>query len=90
MTTQVEGRNGPDRLSEAAPAMFHITRDTTPLTVNNDSFSGSTLTSVVLIQPPNGWKTKVIETEYLCFYDSTTWAAADRAQLKLPAGCKAS
>jgi hypothetical protein len=59
------------------------------LTINHHSFSASNLTSVVLIQPPNGWKTEVIETQYLCFYDPTTWPAADRAQLKLPAGCKA-
>ena len=60
------------------------------LTINNGSFSASNLTSVVLIQPPNGWKAEVIETEYLCFYDPTTWPAASRAQLKLPLGCKAS
>jgi hypothetical protein len=60
------------------------------LTINNNSFSGSNLTSVVIIQPPNGWRAQVIETEYLCFYDPTTWPVSDRAQLKLPAGCKAS
>lgn len=67
-------------------------RSTTPasLTITHNPLSGSNLTSVVLIQPTNGWKSEVIETEYLCFYDSRTWPAADRAQMKLPAGCKAS
>ena len=68
-------------LKSTAPAL---------LTINTHRFSASNLTSVVLIQPPNGWKAEVIETEYLCFYDRTTWPAADRAQLKLPSGCKAS
>jgi hypothetical protein len=60
------------------------------LTINNDSFSGSNLSSVVLIQPPKGWKAELIETEFLCFYDPKTWPPADRAQLKLPSGCKVS
>lgn len=59
------------------------------LTINWDLFSFSNLSSVVLIQPPGGWKAPVKEIEYLCFYDPTTWPAADRAALKLPKSCKA-
>jgi hypothetical protein len=60
------------------------------LTVNNDSFSGSNLSSVVLIQPVEGWHAAVKETEFLCFYDPTSWPAARRAALKLPLGCATS
>ena len=60
------------------------------LAIRHDSLSGSNLTSVVLIQPRNGWKSEVVETEYLCFYDPTSWPPADRARLKPPAGCKTS
>lgn len=58
------------------------------LTINNDSFSSSNLSSVVLIQPNGGWKAPVTETEALCFYDTTTWPLADRTAMKLPASCK--
>jgi hypothetical protein len=60
------------------------------LAIHNDSLSASNLTAVLLIQPPNGWKAPLTETQYLCFYDSKTWPAADRARLKLPAGCRIS
>ncbi len=64
--------------SSVAPAL---------LAINNDSFSASNLTSIVLIQPAGGWKAQVSETEYLCFYDPTTWTAAARAAGKMPTGC---
>jgi len=60
------------------------------LAVNNDAFSGSNLSSVVLLQPAGGWKAPLSETEYLCFYDATTWPAARRAALRLPVGCAGS
>jgi len=63
-------------------------KSTALLTINNDSFSGSNLSSVMLIQPNGGWRKPVTETEALCFYDTTTWPVADRAALKLPASCK--
>lgn len=64
--------------SSTAPAL---------LAVNNDSFSASNLTSIVLLQPAGGWKAKVTEVEYLCFYDATSWPAAARNAGKLPKGC---
>jgi hypothetical protein len=57
------------------------------LAINNDAFSGSNLTSVVLLQPGAGWKAKVTETEYLCFYDAKSWSAAARAAGRMPRGC---
>jgi hypothetical protein len=57
------------------------------LSINNDAFSASNLTSIVLIQPAGGWKAKVTETEYLCFYDPLSWTAAMRAAGKMPKGC---
>jgi hypothetical protein len=62
---------------------------TTPalVAINNDGYSASNLTSVVLLQPAGGWKSTVTETEYLCFYDATSWTSAMRAAGKLPKGC---
>jgi hypothetical protein len=60
------------------------------LTINNDLFSGSNLSSAVLVQPSGGWKSAVKETEFLCFYDPTSWPAARRAALLLPDGCATS
>jgi hypothetical protein len=57
------------------------------LAINNDASSGSNLTSVVLLQPAAGWKTKVSETEYLCFYDTKSWPASARNAGKMPKGC---
>jgi hypothetical protein len=37
--------------------------------------------------PLNGWRGKVTETEYLCFYDAQSWTAADQGAGKPPAGC---
>jgi hypothetical protein len=57
------------------------------LAINNDAFSASNLTSIVLIQPVGGWKAKVVEIEYLCFYDPLSWTAAMKAAGKMPKGC---
>jgi hypothetical protein len=57
------------------------------LAINNDSFSASNLTSVVLIQPAGGWKAKVSESQYVCFYDTKSWPASARSAGKMPKGC---
>jgi hypothetical protein len=67
--------------SSTAPAL---------LTVNNDAFSFSNLSSVVLIVPAAGWVAPLAETEYLCFYDPTSWTSAMRSAMKLPKGCAVS
>jgi hypothetical protein len=56
-------------------------------TVNNDSASGSNLSSFVLLQPTGGWKAPITEIEYLCFADLTSWPQAQRDAATLPTGC---
>jgi len=57
------------------------------LTVNYDAYSNANLASFVLLQPAEGWKTTISETEYLCFADLTTWPQTQRDAAVLPAGC---
>jgi hypothetical protein len=57
------------------------------LAINNDADSASNLTSVVLLQPAGGWKAKVSESEFVCFYDTTSWPASARSAGKMPKGC---
>jgi hypothetical protein len=62
------------------------------LEVDTDGFSGSNNTAIDLPQPAGGWKANVTETEFLCFYDTTTWPLSHRQPGKavtLPAGCGA-
>jgi hypothetical protein len=56
--------------------------------MDNDGASASNLTSIVLQRPADGWSGTITETDYLCFYDPTTWTAKQRAHGTLPAGCK--
>jgi len=57
--------------------------------IDSDGFSNSNVTSVVLEQPNGGWKSAVKELEFICFYDTTSWTAADRSNGTLPSGCAA-
>jgi hypothetical protein len=57
------------------------------LTVDYDGYSSSNNTAITLIMPKKGWKGAVTETEYLCFYDATSWTAKQRAKGKPPSGC---
>ena len=60
------------------------------LEIDVDSFSGSNNTAIDLPQPAGGWKANITETEFLCFYDTTTWPLSHRQPGKavtLPAGC---
>ena len=47
----------------------------------------SNLTSVALQIPGEGLTNELSETEYLCFYDATSWPAPQREALQLPSGC---
>ena len=78
-----------DNGSGTGMVVFRDSSSTSPvlLAVNYDSDSNSNLTSIVLIQPGAGWKAPVTETEWLCFYDPTTWTAAQRLAGTLPTGC---
>jgi len=64
--------------SSVAPALIFI---------DNDLNSFSNVTSIVLRQPATGWKAPLAETQYLCFYDPTTWPSSVRASGKMPTGC---
>jgi len=60
------------------------------LELDVDGFSASNNTSIVTPQPAGGWKANITETQFLCFYDTTTWPLSHRQAGKavtLPAGC---
>jgi hypothetical protein len=58
------------------------------LTIDWDGYSESNVSAITLIQPAAGWSGKsVTETQYLCFYDATSWTAAQRAAGTPPTGC---
>jgi Tol biopolymer transport system component len=63
----------------------HVTSDTAvALWLDDDGGSETNATSVLMFQPEGGFTGPVIETEYLCFYDSTIWTPS----LTLPEGCQ--
>jgi hypothetical protein len=57
------------------------------IVLDNDDYSSSNVSSVVLTQPAGGWKAPVEEIEYLCFYDATSWPIHKQKAGKLPVGC---
>jgi hypothetical protein len=60
------------------------------LEIDIDDLSGSNNTAIDLPQPAGGWTASITETEYLCFYDATSWPLSHRQPGKavtLPAGC---
>lgn len=59
------------------------------VTLDNDGSSGSNNSGVTLDRPLANWIVPLSETEYLCFYDATTWPLAERSPTRLPDGCKA-
>jgi DNA-binding winged helix-turn-helix (wHTH) protein len=60
----------------------------TEITVDYDDDSASNASAITFIRPATGWSRKVIaETEYLCFYDATSWTPSERAVGLPPAGC---
>ncbi len=54
------------------------------LWLDNDAASNTNASAILLLQPAGGFTGTVTETEYLCFYDSTTWTPS----LTLPLGCE--
>jgi hypothetical protein len=65
----------------------NMTNPPAQLTVDWDGFSSSNNSAITLTMPAGGWSGNVTETEYLCFYDATSWPAAQRDQGLPPAGC---
>ena len=58
------------------------------VTLDYDGSSGANNTGVTLDRPlPNGWQAPLSETEFLCFYDATSWPPAERSATRLPDGC---
>ncbi len=53
------------------------------LWVDQDSASNANASSALLLAPPGGFTGVVTESEFLCFYDSSTWTPS----LSLPPGC---
>jgi hypothetical protein len=49
--------------------------------------SQENLTSIALLQPTNGFKAPVTETEWVCFYDRSTWSFDAQQSGELPQGC---
>jgi len=56
------------------------------IAIDNDLFSLSNATSILLMKPKHGWRGKLTETEWLCFYDAKSWPADQRTKA-LPTGC---
>lgn len=59
------------------------------VTTDNDGSSGSNNSGVTLDRPLANWVVPLTETEYLCFYDATSWPVGERSPTRLPDGCKA-
>lgn len=59
------------------------------IAVDYDTGSSSNATSILLMLPATGWTGTLTETEWLCFYDATSWPKAQRdTGNQLPAGCE--
>jgi hypothetical protein len=52
-----------------------------------DGSSFTNATSFLLQPPAGGFTDEVVERMVFCFYDSSTWSAADQQAMKLPGGC---
>ena len=64
----------------------------TSVQADKSGAAASNNTSIVTPQPAGGWKANITETEFLCFYDTTSWPLSHRQSGKavtLPAGCGA-
>jgi hypothetical protein len=57
------------------------------VTLDYDGSSASNNTGITLDRPVGSWNQELTETEYLCFYDETTWPPAQRSATRLPDGC---
>ena len=54
---------------------------------DNDGSSASNNSGISLNKPAGGWQAPISETEYMCFYDATSWPVASRTPNSLPPGC---
>jgi len=56
---------------------------TASLWIDSDAGSETSSTSVLLKQPAGGFTGNVVDTQFMCFYDASTWTPS----LTLPPGC---
>jgi hypothetical protein len=74
-----------DQYNERGMIVRHVpSANAVALWVDADGYSQTTASSVALLQPAGGFTGTVIETEFLCFYDGSSWTPS----LKLPKGCQ--
>ena len=66
----------------AQPSLY-----TVKLAIDEDALSFTNSTAFYLVAPAGGFRGYVTEKLALCFYDSTTWPATMRIQLRLPSSC---
>jgi hypothetical protein len=60
----------------------------TEITVDYDDDSRSNVSAITLVQPSAGWRGAIVTaTEYLCFYDATSWTPSERTAGTPPRGC---
>lgn len=57
------------------------------LVIASEEESQENLTSIALLQPTNGFKAPVTETEWVCFYDGSSWDFQAQRAGSLPQGC---
>ena len=59
------------------------------LWVDNDAgFTSTNSSSALLLRPEGGFPSPIVERNLLCFFDASTWTAAEQAALTLPEGCR--
>ena len=57
------------------------------LVIASEEESEENLTSIEVLQPTNGFNAPVTETEWVCFYDGSTWDFQAQRAGSLPQGC---
>jgi len=57
------------------------------LVIGSEGESQENLTAIAVLQPSNGFTAPVTETEWVCFYDGSTWSSEDQRAGNLPQGC---
>jgi hypothetical protein len=71
--------SGLGMIVQRAPSEYPVA-----LWTDDDGESNTNSSSFLLLHPEGGFTGTVAETEYLCFYDSSTWTPS----LTLPTGCQ--
>jgi hypothetical protein len=75
------------RAGQGFLALRRLSPFSVALWVDFDTGSATNASSVIVMPPTSGFAGDMTETEALCFFDSTSWPAAQQARLVLPTGC---